>query len=132
MLSESPGSAAQVHQNLPTPEHKNTSIIKVQKSLNLNPSTSRNIIIFTPIPVRKLEGHQIFSRSHNECISGWPESLDVSGSKDSFKSYTALPPLAEKGSCLWDLTVFLGFCQFKFNFVLASKVLRQTLARWAI
>lgn len=98
----------------------------------LNPSTSRNIVIFRPIPVRKLEGHQMFSRSHNECISGWPNSLDVSGSKDSFKSYTALPPLAEKGSCLWDLTVFLGFCQFKFNFVLASNVLRQTLARWAI
>lgn len=50
----------------------------------------------------------------------------------SLQSWNTVPHLLEKTVWLYDLTVLLGFFQLEFYFILASKAIILTVARWAI
>lgn len=112
-----PRSAAQVHQNLPTPEHKNASIIKFGNLSLPNPSTSRNIVISSPSQWGNWRSSNVFK------ITQWvhfrmAQQLRCFRLKRHVLKAILPCPLSLKRDPVWDLTVFLGFCQFKFNFVL--------------
>jgi hypothetical protein len=51
---------------------------------------------------------------------------------NSVRSWKTVTHLLEKTMRLYDLTVLLGFFQLEFYFILASKAIILTVARWAI